>query len=87
MSKLTEFDGGEEFTASDEEIEAALERTADELNVDVETVEEGAAHMLDSGTGVVTNEAVGGPASVSNPDAADDPRLEAIELFRMQATL
>lgn len=85
MGRLTDIEG--EFPASDEEIEAAVNEAAEELGIDPETLEAEVAHILDTGTGSVTNEAVGGPTAVDNPDAAADPRLEAIELYTLQRQL
>ncbi len=86
MTKLTDIDGTE-FTASDEEIEAAVEDAAAELGMDSETVSEEVAYILDSGAGRVNNEGVAGAASGSNADTADDPRLEALEGFKLRQEL
>lgn len=84
MTKLTEIEGGAEFTASDEEIRQALEESADELGMSVEELSEEVAYILDSGTGVSNNEGVGGAALTDNPDAQKDPRLEALELYKLR---
>ncbi|MFD1586999.1 hypothetical protein ACFR9U_08385 [Halorientalis brevis] len=86
MTKLTEIDGAD-FTASDEEIEAAVEETAQELGMDPETVSEEVAYILDSGSGRVNNEGVAGAAVGSNADTADDPRLEALDVFKLRQEL
>lgn len=85
MGALTDLDG--DFPASDDDVEAAIEEAAAELGVDEASLEESVAHMIDSGTGMVTNEGVGGPRVASNPDAEGDPRLEAIELYKLQNQL
>ena len=85
MGALTELDG--DFPATDEEVEAAVADAAAELNVDESVLEEAVAHMIDSGTGMVTNEGVGGPTVSANPDAEADPRIEAIELYKLQRRL
>lgn len=83
MTRLTELDG-DNFTASDEEIEQAVEDTADELGMDPEAVHEEVSYILDSGSGRVNNEGVGGAAVGSNTDTEDDPRLEALEVFKFR---
>lgn len=85
MGRLTEIQG--DFPAEDAEIEAALESAADDLNMDPDQLEEEVAHILDTGTGKVTNEAIGGPTHVDNPDAESDPRLEALELYKLRNEL
>ena len=86
MTKLTEIDGAD-FTASDEEIETAVEEAARELGMDPETVSEEVAYILDSGSGRVNNEGVAGAAMGSNADTADDPRLEALDVFKLRQEL
>lgn len=86
MTKLKDIDGAD-FTASDEEIQAAVEDAAQELGMDPETVSEEVAYILDSGSGRVNNEGVAGAAVGSNADTADDPRLEALEVFKLRQEL
>jgi hypothetical protein len=86
VTKLADIDGGD-FTASDKEIEAAVADAAEELGMDPETVSEEVAYILDSGSGRVNNEGVAGAAVGSNSDTADDPRLEALELFKLRQEL
>ena len=86
MTKLTEIEGAD-FTASDEEIAAAVEDAAADLGMDPETVSEEVAYILDSGSGRVNNEGVAGAAVGSNADTADDPRLEALEGFKLRQEL
>ncbi|SEO27768.1 hypothetical protein SAMN05216388_1010117 [Halorientalis persicus] len=83
MTDLTEIGGGGEFTASDDEIERALEAASDELGEPVETIAEEVAYILDSGTGSATNEGVAGTSVGANATAASDPRLEALELYKL----
>ncbi|MFB6142899.1 MAG: hypothetical protein ABEJ30_06105 [Halorientalis sp.] len=87
MTDLTDIDGGGEFTASDEAVQEALRETAEELGRPVEEVEEEVAYILDSGTGTATNEGVGGASVGSNDTAASDPRLEALEVYRLNERL
>lgn len=84
MRELTEIEGGAEYTASDDEIEQALEEASEELGESVEKISEEVAYILDSGTGVSNNEGVGGVALQDNPDAQKDPRLEALELYKLR---
>lgn len=86
MTKLTEIDGTE-FTASEAEIESAVQEAADDLGMDPETVSEEVAYILDSGTGRANNEGVAGGATAVNQDTADDPRLEALEVFKLRQEL
>jgi len=87
MTDLTDIEGGGEFTATDDEVREALEETAEELGRPVEDVEEEVAYILDSGTGTATNEGVGGVAVGSNASAASDPRLEALEVYKLNEQL
>jgi hypothetical protein len=86
MTKLTDIEGAE-FTADDEEVQAAVEDAAAELGMDPETVSEEVAYILDSGSGRVNNEGVAGAAAAVNQDTADDPRLEALEVFKLRQEL
>lgn len=86
MTKLQDIEGAE-FTADDEQIEAAVEAAATELGMDAETVHEEVAYILDSGSGRVNNEGVAGAALSSNAETHDDPRLEALELFKLRQEL
>jgi hypothetical protein len=86
MTKLTDIEGAE-FTADDEEVQAAVEDAATELGMDPETVSEEVAYILDSGSGRVNNEGVAGAAAAVNQDTADDPRLEALEVFKLRQEL
>jgi hypothetical protein len=87
MTDLTDIGGGGEFTASDAEIEQALEDASEELGEAVETIEEAVAYILDSGTGSATNEGVGGTSVGANATASSDPRLEALEIYKLNSRL
>lgn len=87
MTDLTDIEGSGEFTASDEEVREATEEAAEELGKPVDTVEEEVAYILDSGTGTATNEGVGGASVGSNASAQSDPRLEALEIYRLNEQL
>jgi CO/xanthine dehydrogenase Mo-binding subunit len=86
MTKLTDIEGAD-FTADDEAVEAAVEDAAAELGMDPEEVSEEVAYILDSGSGRVNNEGVAGTAAAVNEDTADDPRLEALEVFKLRQEL
>jgi len=86
MTKLTDIEGAD-FTADDAEVEAAVEDAAAELGMDPETVSEEVTYILDSGSGRVNNEGVAGAAAAVNEDTADDPRLEALEVFKLRQEL
>ena len=81
---MLDIEESEEFTASEEEIESALEEAAEETGETVEAVAEGVEHIMTSGTGVATNEGVAGAGAVDNDDTESDPRLEAIELYKLR---
>ncbi|WP_336002691.1 hypothetical protein [Halorientalis halophila] len=83
MTDLTDIGGGGEFTASDEEIQEALEDASEELGQPVDDIEREVAYILDSGTGSATNEGVAGTSVGANASAASDPRLEALELYKL----
>lgn len=88
MTKLTDVEmEGAEFAASDEEVEQAIEEAAEELNMDPEELSEEVAYILDSGTGRANNEGVAGGATAVNQDTADDPRLEALEVYKLRQEL
>ncbi|MFB6164213.1 MAG: hypothetical protein ABEJ31_03550 [Haloarculaceae archaeon] len=83
MTKLKDIEGAD-FTASDEEVEQAVEEAAEDLGMDPAAVSEEVAYILDSGTGRANNEGVAGGAAAMNKDTADDPRLEALEVFKLR---
>lgn len=81
---VLDIDDAGEFTATDEEVREALEEAADEVGESVERVKEGVEHILSSGTGAATNEGVAGTGMSENEDAESDPRLEAVELYKLR---
>ena len=86
MTDLTDIEGAD-FTASDDEIEQAIEAAADDLGMSPEKVEEEVAYILDSGTGRANNEGVAGAAASDNEDTNNDPRLEALEMYKLRQEL
>jgi hypothetical protein len=81
---VLDVEGGAELTASDDEVREALEEAAEAVGESVENVKEGVEHILSSGTGAATNEAVAGTGVSENDEAETDPRLEAIELYKLR---
>ncbi|MFP4175473.1 MAG: hypothetical protein ACLFSW_06840 [Halobacteriales archaeon] len=84
---MKEHDRGAEFTASDEEVEERIEEVAEEVGQSVETVRENVEHMLDaSGDNVSTsfNESLSGESLDHDEVGEGDPRLEALELYRLR---
>lgn len=84
---MKEHDRGAEFTASDEEVEERIEEVAEEVGQDAETVRENVEHMLDaSGDNVSTsfNESLSGESLDHDEVGEGDPRLEALELYRLR---
>ncbi|WP_299263008.1 hypothetical protein [Halorientalis sp.] len=86
MTELTDIEGAE-FTADDERIQEAVDEAADDLGMTPEKVEEEVAYILDSGTGRANNEGVAGAAAADNEDTDNDPRLEALEMFKLRQEL
>ncbi|MFP4632991.1 MAG: hypothetical protein ACOCT0_05085 [Halobacteriota archaeon] len=83
---MEEREKGAEFTASEEEVEDALEDAAEELGQPVEKVRENVESMMggddDPATGF--NESVTGASFAYDEVGEDDPRLEAIELYKLR---
>ncbi len=83
---MDEFEEGAEFTASEEEVEQALEEAAEELGQPVEKVRENVESIMgredEPSTGF--NESVTGASFEHDEVGEDDPRLEAIELYRLR---
>jgi predicted transcriptional regulator len=84
---VKEHDRGAEFTASDEEVEERIQEVADEVGQTPDKVRENVEHMLDaSGDNVSTsfNESVSGESLDHDEVGEGDPRLEALELYRLR---
>lgn len=87
--ELRELDRGAEFTATDEEVEQAIEETADELGHSPEEVQENVAYIMDStfeeeGVSTSFNEMVSGASLDDDAGSTGDPRLEALELYKLR---
>lgn len=87
--ELAELSRGAEFSASDEEVEEAIATAADELDRSFEEVRDNVAYILDStfdegGVSTSFNESVSGASFEFDAVGADDPRLEALELYKLR---
>lgn len=90
--ELRELARGASFTASDEEVEAAIAETADELGEPEEEVRENVAYIMDStfeeeGVSTSFNEMVSGAGLDDDAESTGDPRLEALQLYEMRQRL
>jgi ElaB/YqjD/DUF883 family membrane-anchored ribosome-binding protein len=84
---VKEHERGAEFTASEDEVEERIQEVADEVGKKKEEVRENVEHMLDaSGDNVSTsfNESVSGESLDHDEVGEGDPRLEALELYRLR---
>lgn len=83
---MDELDRGAEFTASDEEVEEAIVDAAEELDESVETVRENVEYIMDQGEGISTsfNESVSGASLDHDEVGTGDPRLEALEIYKLR---
>ncbi|MDY6778975.1 MAG: hypothetical protein SV760_00175, partial [Halobacteria archaeon] len=75
------------FTASEDEVEEAISEVADELGQSEEKVRSGIEDILDSADSEVStsfNESVAGTSFENDEVGEDDPRLEALELYKLR---
>lgn len=82
-------DRGAEYTASEEEVVEAIEDAAEELDQSVEEVSENVAYIMDStfeeeGVSTSFNESVSGASLDHDETGTGDPRLEALELYKLR---
>lgn len=87
--ELRELARGAEFTATDEEVDQAIEDAAEELGESPEEVRENVAYIMDSsfdddGPSTSFNESVSGAALDVDETGTGDPRLEALEIYRLR---
>lgn len=87
--ELRELARGAEFTATDEEVEKAIEETAEELGEPTEEVRENVAYIMDStfeeeGVSTSFNEMVSGTSLEDDVSSTGDPRLEALEMYKLR---
>ncbi|RBI59180.1 hypothetical protein DMJ13_23705 [halophilic archaeon] len=90
--ELRELARGASFTASDEEVDEAIAEAADELDESEEEVRNNVAYIMDStfeeeGVSTSFNEMVSGAALEDDVGSTGDPRLEALELYRLRKKL
>ncbi|WP_330630619.1 hypothetical protein [Halocatena halophila] len=90
--ELRELARGASFTATDEEVKAAIEETADELGQSPEEVHENVAYIMDStfeegGVSTSFNEMVSGSSLEDDHSSTGDPRLEALEMYKLRQKL
>lgn len=85
---LEELDRGAQFTASEEEVVDAIEEVAEEFDKDFEEVRDNVAYIMDSsfddGPSTSFNESVSGAALDVDETGTGDPRLEALEIYRLR---
>lgn len=86
---LAELERGAEFTASEEEVVEAIEDAAEELDQDFEEVRENVAYIMDSsfeeeGVSTSFNESISGASLDHDETGTGDPRLEALELYKLR---
>lgn len=90
--ELRELARGASFTASDEEVDAAIAETAETLGRSEEEVRENVAYIMDStfeeeGVSTSFNEMVSGAGLDDDTESTGDPRLEALQLYEMRQML
>lgn len=89
---LRELARGASFTATDEEVESAISAAAEELGMDEATVRENVAYIMDStfeedGVSTSFNEMISGASFDKDNDSTGDPRLEALEIYKLRQRL
>jgi predicted transcriptional regulator len=90
--ELRELARGASFTASDEEVDQAIAEAADELGKTEEEVRDNVAYIMDStfeeeGVSTSFNEMVSGAALEDDIGSTGDPRLEALEMYKLRQKL
>ncbi|WP_254531441.1 hypothetical protein [Natrinema gelatinilyticum] len=86
---LEELSRGAAFTASEEEVIEAIEDAADDLGQSFEEVRENVAYIMDStfeeeGVSTSFNESISGASLDHDEVGTGDPRLEALELYKLR---
>ena len=90
--ELRELARGASFTASDEEVDAAIAEVAEELGQSEREVRENVAYIMDStfeeeGVSTSFNEMVSGAGLDDDSESTGDPRLEALAIYEMRQKL
>ncbi|ELZ04481.1 hypothetical protein [Natrialba aegyptia] len=89
LTELTELARGAEFTATEEEVAEAIEDAAAELGQSADEVRENVAYIMDStfedeGVSTSFNESISGTSLEHDEVGTGDPRLEALELYKLR---
>ncbi|MFC4438613.1 MULTISPECIES: hypothetical protein [Natrialbaceae] len=89
VTELEELSRGAEFTASEEDVIEAIEEAADELDQSFEEVRENVAYIMDStfedeGVSTSFNESISGTSLEHDEVGTGDPRLEALDLYKLR---
>lgn len=87
--ELRELARGASFTASDEEVDEAIAEAAAELDESEEEVRDNVAYIMDSsfeeeGVSTSFNEMVSGASLEDDTSSTGDPRLEALEMYKLR---
>lgn len=90
--ELQELARGASFTATDEAVESAISAAAEELGVDEEEVRGNVAYIMDStfeedGVSTSFNEMISGASLDRDANSTGDPRLEALEIYKLRQKL
>ncbi|WP_435078324.1 hypothetical protein [Halococcus sp. AFM35] len=87
--ELRELARGASFTASDEEVEEAIAEAAEELDESEEEIRDNVAYIMDSsfeeeGVSTSFNEMISGASLDDDSSSTGDPRLEALEMYKLR---
>ena len=87
--ELRELARGASFTASEEEVDEAIAAAADELDESEEEIRDNVAYIMDSsfeeeGVSTSFNEMVSGASLDEDSSSTGDPRLEALEMYKLR---
>jgi hypothetical protein len=87
--ELRELARGASFTASDEEVDEAIAEAAEELDESEEEIRDNVAYIMDSsfeeeGVSTSFNEMVSGASLEEDTHSTGDPRLEALEMYKLR---
>lgn len=88
-NELHELARGASFTASDEEVDEAIAEAAAELDESEAEIRDNVAYIMDSsfeeeGVSTSFNEMVSGASLDEDSRSTGDPRLEALEMYKLR---
>ncbi|WP_256684814.1 hypothetical protein [Halococcus qingdaonensis] len=88
-NELHELARGASFTASDEEVDEAIAEAAAELDESEAEIRDNVAYIMDSsfeekGVSTSFNEMVSGASLDEDDRSTGDPRLEALEMYKLR---